>query len=342
MSEEIESTEELEPIEVEALEDTPPPLSPREEKLEELSAVIEAEDNGTIVDNLGNEISDEDYDEEDPEPPIVAPESPVFLNSEGEYAMSLTVNGQEVVRTVKDITADSQKHMSADQRLERIAGQQKDFNAREADLLQREAMFNEHAAAQANNQLSSQDAGDDALESAKALLEQIYDGNSDDAAVQLAQLIAGRQQPTLDTDAIGRQATKDAIAQIGVMNAEKAYTDSIGKGADWVDEHHPEIRASKSLTRFVDSEINAIMASEPSTLPEDAIKQATEVVLEQMGRPTTDTSSRQINKAGLHREPAKKSLSRKRPTPEVIDNSPQAVIAAMRKERQILTGRASN
>ena len=146
----------------------------------------------------------------------------------------------------------------------------------------------------------------------------------------------------IDIEAIVAQVKKESDADRIAMNARDAYTSSVGKGAEWVNEHHPEISASESLTRFVDSEINAIMENEPNILPENAIKKAPEIVLEQMGKPTTDTSSRQINKAGLHREPARKSLSRKRPAPEVIDNSPQAVIAAMRKERQILTGRASN
>jgi len=353
VSEELKEAIEVEEYELSAdtdgetvsSDDKPPVLSPREAAIEAMAAAKSEQSQGTIVDELGNEVdeslSDEDYDNLDPEIKVPEPESPVFLNDDGKYAMKLAVNGSEVVRSLDEIVAESQKQMSADQRLQDVAEQRKQIEAREAELLQRETAVSE-ASLRQNNQLSSQDVGEDALDSAKALLEQIYDGNTDDAAEQLAQLIAGRQQPIqVDADAIGQQAAKDAIATIEAMNAEKAYTGSVEDGVAWLEENHPDVRQNKSLERYVDAEINVIMTKEPGITPEAAIKRATETVLEQMGQPKTEKSSRASNKAGLHREPARKSMSKKRPVPEVIDNSPSAVIAQIRKDRQMIAGRRS-
>ena len=329
----------LDPVENE--EETP--LS-REDKLAAISDSYNGADTGTIVDSLGNEITEymsaEDYDDADPELAMPAPESPIFLNDNNEYAMTLNVNGQEITRTVKEMQADSQKHLSADRRLQDIAAQQKEFDVRLAELAHREEALNQSVAQ--NPQPSSQDVGEAALDGARNVVDEIFDGNTDSAAERLAQLIDGRQEPTqIDPDAIGRQATADAISQIESMNADKAYTESVGRGAEWVNEHHPEITASESLTRFVDTEINVIMANEPNTSPEQAIKLATESVLEQMGKPVeAEVSSRTQNKAGLQREPARRAARKPRPEPVVIDNSPSAVIAEMRKQRQVLTGRA--
>ena len=337
------AADDLEPVEIEKEK----PLS-REDKLAAISDSYNGADTGTIVDALGNEITDdmsaEDYDDADPEPPVPAPESPVFLNDNNEYAMNLSVNGQEITRTVKEMQADSQKHLSADRRLQDIALQQKEYNAREAELSRREAAFNNQPPVIENPQPSSQDVGEDALNGARNVVDEIFDGNTDSAAERLAQLIDGRQQPTqIDAGAIASQATADAISQIESMNAEKAYTESVGRGAAWVSENHPEITASDSLTRFVDAEISVIMTSEPRTSPEQAIKLATESVLKQMGKPIeTDVSSRNQNKAGLQREPTRRAARKQRPEPVVIDNSPSAVIAEMRKQRQVLTGRAVN
>ena len=336
------AADDLEPVEIEKEK----PLS-REDKLAAISDSYNGADTGTIVDALGNEITDdmsaEDYDAADPEPPVPASESPVFLNDNNEYAMNLSVNGQEITRTVKEMQADSQKHLSADLRLENIAAQQKQFNAREAELARREYALTARPAVE-NPQPSSQDVGEDALNGARNVVDEIFDGNTDSAAERLAQLIDGRQQPTqIDAGAIASQATADAISQIESMNAEKAYTESVGRGYNWIGENHPEINDSEQLTRFVDAEINVIMTSEPRTSPEQAIKLATAEVLKHMGKPVeTDVSSRNQNKAGLQREPTRRAARKQRPEPVVIDNSPSAVIAEMRKQRQVLTGRAVN
>ena len=340
---EVIAPDDLEPVEI---EEEQKPLS-REDKLAAIADSYNGADTGTIVDALGNEIADdmsaEDYDNADPEPPTPAPESPVFLNDANEFAMNLNVNGQEITRTVKEMQADSQKHLSADRRLQDIALQQKDFDVRLAELAQREEALN-HQPVTENPQPSSQDVGEAALDGARHVVDEIFDGNTDSAAERLAQLLEGRQQPTqIDAGAIGRQATADAISQIESMNADKAYTESVGRGAEWVNEHHPEITASDSLTRFVDAEINVIMSNEPKTSPEQAIKLATEAVLKQMGKPVeAEVSSRTQNKAGLQREPARRAARKQRPEPVVIDNSPSAVIAEMRKQRQVLRGQAVN
>lgn len=322
-------------------------LSPLAASIEAMAEAQAQEDPGTIVNALGEEIvsdemSDEEYDEEDPEPERPEPESPVFKNDDGEYAVELTVNGQKVTRTLKEITADRQKDLAAEQRLQQAAMRNKELDARETALREREAEIARQLEEQKESQLSSQDAGLKDLDKAKAFIDRVLDGETDNAAEQLAELIAsGRTIPTpVDANAISQRAAQDAISKIEAMNAEKAYTSSVKKGADWVNEHHPEITASESLTRFVDAEINVIMANEPGTEPEKAIKKATETVLKQLGKPGEAESSRSTNKAGLRREPARKAISKKRVEKEVIDNSPRAIIAEMRKERAALTGKA--
>ena len=337
--------EELEPMEV---EEEKRDLSPREEAIEAIVARRAAEDSGTIVDAHGAEIDDglseEAYDDLDPElQPPTEPDSPVFKNESGQYAVNLRVNGQDVVRTLDDMKADSQKHASADLRLQEVADLQKDIATREAQLKAQYDEFQAKVAAQ-DNQLSSQDVGEDALEGAKAVMEQIYDGNTDDAAEQLAKMIEGRRQPTqIDVEAIERTAATKAIEQIEALNADKAHKASVAKGTDWLNEEHPEILSSDSLTRYVDIEIDRAVANNPSLTPEAAIKLATDIVLEQMGKPTSDTqvSSRNQNKADLQREPVRQSAKRARTTPVEIDNSPSAVIARMREDRMAIRGQST-
>lgn len=336
---------ELEPMEVEV---EAPQLTPREEKLAAIEAAHDAEASGVIVDEFGGEVpsttSDEDYDNLDPElAPEPEPDSPVFKNDDGNYAVNLRVNGQDVSRTLDEMKADSQKHLSADMRLQELAAQQKNIASREAELKAQYDSFQAQIAEAQNNQLSSQDVGEDALEGAKAVMEQIYDGNTDDAAERLAKMIEGRQQPTqIDAKAIEDAATAKAIAQIESINADKAHSDSVAKGADWLNEAHPEILESEALTRYVDSEINQVVASNPSITPEAAIRLAADTVLTQMGKAPQEqqVSSRNQNKAALQREPVRQSGKRTRVEPVVEDNSPAATIARMREDRMAIRGQS--
>jgi len=356
INEAIDDNAHLEPVEIEEGPDDTPPLTPQEQKKADIIAKYNAQEHGVIVDKNGNEVtasmSDEDYDDADPEPPAPAPESPVFLNSNNEYAMNLKVNGQEVARTLKEITADSQKHLSADRRLQELAerqkafdAQQQEFDRRQAHLLAQEAALNKQSSPEQSTPLSSQDASAEALESAKAVMEQIYEGNTDEAAQTLAQLIEeGRQVPTqqaIDAAAIERHAAEQAIAKIEARDAERTYKGSIDKGAQWVEENHPEIMASEALTRYVDTEIKILTELDRSISPEDAIKQATKTVLDQMGRPAPNdstASNRAHNKANLRRVPGSKSLQRRRAEPTPLDSSPSAVIDRMRKHRDAIKG----
>jgi hypothetical protein len=242
--------------------------------------------------------------------------------------MKLKINGVEVERSLDQITATAQKHEAADKRLQEAASYQRQLEDYEQRLRQQE-----QALAQKNTQLSMQDVGSDVSdEKIDSFLEQIYDGNTENARSVLKDILKGRQQPTLDPNELTARAKQEAIMEFEQRIQKKEYDNSVSNGVAWLSESHPEVMSDPMLYQFVDTQTIRIAQEEPNLTPEQVIKKATQVVLDKFGNQST--SSRDSNKAQLKAQPKRQAGTRYvQPQKEVIDNSPAAVIARQKAAR---------
>jgi len=324
------SQNELEPIEVELPEEAD--LSPREQSIQDLVAAnADSKEPDTLsVPDMG-------------EPPLEAAKK---------ETITLRIDGVDEERTWDEVVAIAQKQGAADSRLARASTRAIEQDAREEALLRRKVeLDNYHTQlqrqedAQQTSQLSSQDVGnDDSLEATKEFLENVYDGNTDDAAQKLANLI-GRQKPTqnIDVQALTQQITAETVAKIESDTANKAYRGSIDEGVRWMSDTHPEIVQDRILYNAVNAETDVISKADPSLSPLEVIQRATESVSSRIGgQPLAEAtqSSRADNKASLQREPTRQAGRRYRtPTVQEVDNSPAAVLDRMKQNRAAMAGR---
>ena len=343
--------EQAEAIETEVKQ---PLLTPREEKLAALNKKHDESHTRHFDPDYDPEAEDaEQADEVEPEPVVAATEevkpepakveSPVRQNEKGEWVMKLKVNGVEVERSLDQITATAQKHESADVRLQQATQRQ-----RELDEYQK-VLDNEYQrlTQQQNTQPSKQDAGPNAQEAAKKLMEQIYDGNTDEATQLLVGLLEqGRQQqPTLDTAELTRQATQQAIQEMERRSAERDYNSSLQRGVNWLNETHSDLVSDRDMLKFIDLKTEEIEKANPTLAPEEVIKKAAEEVAKRFGKTKTDPveSIRTQNKATIVPQPKRQANSRHSvPKKPEVDNSPASVVERMKQQRQSVANRPVN
>lgn len=332
----------LEPVEIE--EPSERKLSAREQKMQDVinkrQEQINNNDGEPPVDREFQQVTPKEaieYDEPEELKPKAKP-LPVYQNEAGEYVIKLKVDGNEIERPFDQVLATAQKHESADKRLEAMNQRQQQLEQYENLLRNKEASIT--AMQNSSSPSKQQDARNDVSEEAMdAFFEQIYDGNTSEAKALLKDMLAGRQQPTLDPNALKQELTQSAVIELENRIKQREYDNSLVEGANWLKTNHPEVLADELLYRTIDAQTTVIKRDDPSLKPSDVIRLATEQVLERMGG--NKASSRTENKAQLKPQPVRQANSRYvPPAKEVIDNSPQAVIARQKASRNALARRS--
>ena len=341
----IEDSVELDdPQVIETIEDAPK-LSKRELALN----AITDQRNQDLSNNEGEPVIDRGNPDGKKEPALEAgpelnlPESPVYLNDDGEYAMKLKVNGQEIERTLASMQATAQKHESADIRLQQSNEVAAQLTAREQRIQEHERLMAEKESAveaQKNSQLSEQDASG-RVEALKGAFDKFLDGDSDAAAIEMNNAF-GRQEPTQDYSQLAAMAKEEALAVMREEQRQTAYSTSLDKGKQWLSDNHSEMMKDENIHNMVNNQTEIIMRANPMLTPEEVIKQATESVLAITSTKEAGTSNRETNKSNLPSHPKRQASNRYSPPKEVeIDMSPAAVIARQKAQRGSMARRAT-
>ena len=338
-------------------------LSPRDVKLREIAARREAEyaENSGEAPSYKANLADEQEAEEAADPKELKP-SPVYMNGDGEYVMKLKINGQEVEQRVDHVVATAQKHESADQRLQALHDQQRSLEEQrrrqeeydrqlQAERLRLEEVGKRFSAP------SGQDVGKEGLsvDDIDAILdeaaESLFDGDKSKFVEKLKPLLKGRENDaTLNVEELIQRARDETIRDIDQreqakarQSAEADYQKSIRQGVEWLEKTYPIIDDSRRLRDLVDLETETIQATEPNLTPFEMIQKATETVVKKVGlkQPTDKAPSDRLeNKSQMRLPPLRQGSSPYTPpVEEVVDNSPKAVIARQREQREMLAGR---
>lgn len=337
------------------------PLTPREEKLAEINRKNDQSHTSNFdpdrVDDEGDEPDEDETgetDDSEQEEQEQAAKAPVYQNDAGEWVMKLKVNGEEVERSLDQITATAQKNEAAEVRLQQASQRQKALEQREQQLQEYQAALEaEHQRLEKlsqNTQPSEQDAGENGTEDVKALAAQhrqyLYDGEDDKADEVMAKLLnIGRQQPTLDVDEIVNQAVQRSVQEQQRLTQQEQqektqaeYNASLQRGGKWARENYGELLNDPDMYRLVDGKTEELSEQNPDLTPEEVIKQATEYVANRFSKPAEN--NRQSNKQKLPKQPKRMANNRhSTPPKKEVDTSPQGAIERLKKSRQALQNR---
>lgn len=358
VSETAESSDVVEqaPAEVQPkdLKETDPKARPARDRDQRMEEIVQRlrEENGTAP-----------APEPEPEPEVTQDETPqqpepvaaaaqddplkdlgYYRNSAGQLVTKLKVNGLEREVSAEQLRAYVQKDIAADIRLQQAADRDRRLQAREAEI--------ERRAKQLEQSLTQErKTPEEKMQAAKAVLSKLYDGDEDEAAKSLVELLeSGRQQnvPTFDeskiTSLVSRQVQNELTVKERQRRAEE-WSKSTEQGIKALRENemYKPIATDPNLWNLVDAKteeyLNKMQGNDPeftNKMPAELIEMAAKDVMDwysakaNVGKPS---AQRQERKQTISRTPQARATAHQQPKEPEIDMSPAAVIARMRAGR---------
>lgn len=312
----------------------------REKRMAEIARQVE-EVNGIKRDEPVNEdepLVDESFTEQPKADPLK--DLGYYLNDSGTLVTKMKISGQEVEVRADQVKAYIQKDLAGDQKLQAAAERERRLAERENLIQQREAQIQ-----QSLSQRPSKMDAEKAKEQAKAVLEQLWDGDQDKAADALVDFMQ-RGNPTVDTDQIMRAAEQTALTAMERREQAKIqeqWQRSVDDGNRFLSEKHPEIYADQRLFDLVNGEtermVQALRSGDPefsNLTPKDIIAKAAESVQGWMDGRTQkkpEVTTREERKTNLQRIPNGLNTTQKPQKKTELDMSPAAVIDRMKRGR---------
>jgi hypothetical protein len=257
---------------------------------------------------------------------------------EGKPMFKTVVDGKEVLVPLDRARTQLQKHLAADIRLQQASERQKQLDAREQSIRNVEATLKTRSAHPSAQQAPVID--DAALDTeAVELVRSLVSEPTDKAAARLAKTLKTirASQPQIDTAAIAKQASDEAVRTIAERDNVRAH----GDGFNQFTKVYPDIAGDSDLFALADRKTIAIAEENPSWTPQQVMFEAgkqTREWMKNLGVPVKGTApadapnNRQQRKQNLVPMPQARS-ARPAPTEEEADQSPQAALAEIRKLR---------
>lgn len=329
------------------------PLSARESKMAELLAARDVEVTGNASlpgstedlpalygtkddpwDETGSKAVGEQQDDQQSAQAEQSKSSPIY-ERDGEQYMRIKVNGEEREVPLAQVQVTMQKHTAADLRLQQASERLREVEARERHLQQQAQQIQQ----QQRLPVPGVDGADSEalMADARAIIDGLYEGDTDSATEKLAQLLAGRQAPTLDPHMIQQQAEQAALRTI----EQREYMSDLTKGQEQFAAEFPAIVADDRLFTMADQATIRLSQENPNWSPTKVLMEAGKQVdgwlKSQRGegqQPAAILSSREANKQQLKPLPAsQRNAAHVPPREPVVDSSPTGVIARMRGMR---------
>ena len=249
-------------------------------------------------------------------------DNPVYQNESGEYLMRLKVDGQETEIPVSQVQATYQKNQAADERLRQAAEWKAQLDAKERELNER---YNQLPA----NQAPEAKADDpDLLEQAHTIIDQLYDGDPEDAAKALAEAM-GQNRSTITPEQI-QQETYKALEQ-------KAYQENLQDGFKQFEQEYSDIMADDLLRGLADQKTMELKQLHPDWSPAEILMESGRAIREWRNggqSPQPADTSREARKQQLPTMPQRQASSAYIPPgKQQPSNTPADVIGRMKQAR---------
>lgn len=327
-------------------EDTRPPLE-RDRRMAEIARQVE-EAAGIVREEVPAAL--------EPVAPVVA--APVkteadrltelgyYNNAKGELVTKININGTEREVLASQVKLHLQKDLAGDAKLKNAADREQRLQQQEEQLRLRENQLKQTLTTQPKPPVLGVE---EARKQAKAVLEKLWEGDTDTAANNLAELLQ-RGNTTVDTAKIVAEAEQRTLSTIEKREQAKqaaSWEASAQEGNRHLAEKHPEIYRDQRLFDLVNQETERMVARQRSgdpdfaeLTPKDIIVKAADAVQSWMGRdkpPPVDPPAAVRPDAKRTLRPVPKTLGKvaAREAKPVIDMSPTAVIARMRQSRAV-------
>ena len=255
---------------------------------------------------------------------------------EGKPMFKTLVDGKEVLVPLDRARAQLQKHLAADIRLQQVSDRQKQLDAREQSIRTVEATLKTRVTQPVAPVVDDQSLDTEAIELVRSLVSE-PEGK---AAARLAKTLKSirASQPQVDTQAIVRQASDEAVKTIAARDNDKA----LGEGFEQFTKDYPDIAGDSDLFALADRKTNAISAANPTWKPGQVMLEAGKQTREWMknlgvpakgAAPVDAPNNRQQRKQTLVPMPQARS-ARPAPTEQADrEQSPQEALAELRKSR---------
>lgn len=248
----------------------------------------------------------------------------IQMGDDGKPYMRAKVDGEETLVDLEKARAIIQKNEAADRRFHEVAERRKELDSREEAIREAERRIQERTAAdsrrppQESAPLPSQGEDDQAaLETAKSIISNLFDGNEDDAVAQLAKAIAtnrASQGTSIDPKKLAEEAAEAAEQRLAQREQERA----LQTGFKIFQQENPDLIADKSLFAAVDAQTDVVEAEHPEWTPEQIMREAGRQIREKFNMPDPRAEATEIDDPGP--EPTNDRLNQKRnlrpmPTP---------------------------
>lgn len=324
-----------------------PDLRERDQRLAEIAREAEAAA-GIKGSEYEEAVVDEDDAEQVSDQGAAAPDPlkdlGYYQKDDGKLYTKMKINGVEHEVAADQIKAYIQKDLAGDHKLQQAAERERRLQEQEQLLRQREAQIQQSL----SQRPSAMDA-DEAKKQAKAVLEQLWGGDTEAATEALVGMMQ-RGNATVDPNQIllaAEQRALTAIEQREIQKQQQSWHQSVDEGNRFLMEQHPEIYQDQRLFDLVNGEtarmVEAQQAGDPelATLtPKDIIARAAQEVQGWMtGRtqpPQKQDGNREQRKAGLKPIPRGMNATRQPKPEQTVDTSPSAVISRMRASRAVV------
>jgi len=271
-----------------------------------------------------------------------------YIVMDGEAAMFRTkVDGEDKLIPLEAAKAQLQKHVAADVRLQQVAKERKELEAREEAIRQNEAALSARLNSQQNSPPSedSSDVSDQDLQrEAQAVVKTLFTGSEDEAVESLTALLGKTNQasaPSVNPNEVVSQAVAAARAERLAereREALEAKQEDLNTGFDKFSEEYPEIVGDINLFRYADGMTDTIAEEHPDWAPSKVMHEAgvrtRDWITNLKGDTDTDPAptDRHNRKRNLKPMPQTRSAVQEREQ-EAPPETPQSILADMRNAR---------
>ena len=207
-----------------------------------------------------------------------------YIVMDGEAAMFRTkVDGEDRLIPLESAKAQLQKHVAADVRLQQVAKERKELEAREEAIRQNEAALSAKLSSQETSppsEVTSDVSDQDLQREAQAVVKTLFTGSEDEAVESLTALLGKTSQargPSVNPDEVVSQAVAAARAERAAereREALEAKQKDLNTGFETFSEEYPEIVGDINLFRYADGMTDTIAEEHPDWAPSQVMHEA--------------------------------------------------------------------
>lgn len=266
------------------------PRNPRQEAMDRIAKNVR-EERGRAA----PEDETDDQPEVTPEPPVETkadlPDG--IYQKDGEFYFKAKVDGEEVELPYKKAIAQIQKQEAADRRLQQAVMVQRELEQERARLqqLQEQLQAQSQKAAESSQSQPPPEDGD-ADKRVDAIIDNLYDGNADEAKAALRELL-NRQQTPPPTPTVDPTAIEQSVIQ-RIKEEQRAQEQQAAIARFRSD--NPDVFEDPELYSLVDQLGLHVQNSDPTLDTYQVLARATDMARKARGEGQTDQNVRQERK----------------------------------------------